>query len=529
MITYIPVISVYYKDFISFGSGEYIRLSFPGTQSYEHSYYLSSVILSQGSRSVNITFNGRTSIIVRFNDVLSDYCLLNINTTDTIIVQFSVTGIFPVMSQETIYAAIAPFDTPIIHGDQVDQEEQNASGINIYVPPTGAGTFVPVTTSFADGIPDCWSYAIYDSEKANITVDDGLNLNFSAETTYVDGIVFSSRNFSVPTYPFNLYYDDLTHPYIFGLIDGNFTLDIVVTVPTADIKAGFRYYVGGINLLSAEDLPVGARIIFERTDQAGDYVYKISSVVRDDEHDIWLTGYAYIDTATATLRIQKIGSTFFCFYNIGEGFVLLVSSAVGPYVVDGLAITFGLFSYNGTDSIKVHSITLDPPGAARYEAEGDYTSPVLVYGEAGYGLLTLPLLSIFGSGSQLVGDAIGQSNLPVIYLSAYQSDNERLDETLPVLSCVGSLRYVYTEISLPAFICGGGEDYAWGDISFPAITAVVTATYAYGMMFLWLNELEGLSFIQGSPSSISNSLKPTILLKDHPDIVELSEALFWGM
>jgi len=225
-------------------------------------------------------------------------------------------------------------------------------------------------------------------------------------------------------------------------------------------------------------------------------------------------------------RMARSGDSLTTYFDIGDGFVQYgtlsgddVSLLSFWDILLSLRSTYNTYTYD--NSVDVDYIRITP------SAVTDSSGVVASFFGVGSATL-LPSFEVAGTGTRWLGLNQGHLCLPSLLVGSFQTDNDRADVALPAFSCTGNIRWVYCSMEFPALEAGGGHEVNWGEMTFPTLTCDSTLTYAYFFSGI-MPTLSALSFGQGVPSTIANSLKPEILLEEHPDITEIANTLFLGM
>lgn len=463
-----------YASYVVTNPGNFFSQLFPGTGSDGYSYHVSNVTVTQGRETVALTFSGHDSVTVGKDDVRSDYAGLYCVINDIVIVTFSIQGWVPIT-----------IDGSVLYDPDTEQSVITGYPSQGYFPPiyTYYGA-ADISGDFESGvIPPAWW--VNPSSSYNNIVSGKLQypqLNSAVENNPNQGVYFAFTD------TFDIEFD-------LGHISGK---------PDADGKIWFDFHTS--TYPSSEDWYRVEVIVYDGYLKITDTDYVGSSP----------TNVHYVETTsdgTIKIRIVYTPTTREVYYYVGSSWTLLYTKG-GPSTIVWMGIT-------GFQGIYIDAISMADPDGAQYVVES-------TDGDGGFAFVTFPLLNGAGIGTRYLGSSQGHMALPMFSIGAYQSDNDRANLDIPMLTISGEARSIYCDISIPILTCNGGNIVNWAEFNWVSLEADGTITYAYGGDFIHLTE-EGLSFFQGAPNDIVDSIKPTILIKDHPDMIELAEALFGSL
>jgi len=333
------------------------------------------------------------------------------------------------------------------------------------------------------------SIAGYYIDVPMLTYDSSTH--FYAFSEFATGLSFLS-SFNYTEQPVFLILDDCTIECNFTKVSCTDYISLsILTTLQLDWFNGYIYSLIDDSITAVDDTILDVRVVVYNTRQDSDF-------------------------ADVEYFVKNLAGTF-----VSVGVTTVGNSPTEEFPYAGAVMLFCRRKHTGTSEVLLNSITTT--GNGFYLA----TEQSLIITHTGIYSSILPSITCVASGTRFIGEHQGHMSLPNLIIGGYQTNNERADIIMPVLNCTGELRYQYTNIILPSFSLGGGTAN-WAIINLPSLTCDLTAQYAYAIIGLQ-PYLTALSFIQGTPNSIMTVLKPTILIKDHPDILSLADTLFWRM
>jgi len=509
------------RGYTSTGAISHVSLNLPGTGS-EKSYLISGVSVHCGLTHKQLFFDGQSSIVVSYNYEHTDFTAFEIPGNSLFYFTFYVRGDFPLNDFEELYEETEHFDdiTIIIlngptdiYGNPVLLNPGNPengpisvvtgdmSGETVITVPGTTGVVVDVSHDFSSGTLGYW--------------EQYGTVGFNASGAIVSSVA-SPYSENILTNSATLTEGDL----VFGAME-SCTIDFEVELISATSTGCYLAVSFGAQF----ELNPGAVINWYT-----DYF----------ENNLVGTVHTGVTEATIRLVVTETGGVYTVdpYYNVGEGFVAipldeeLCNTGAPDYtemacnVAGSLIITVMAVVLSGSAQYLIKNVSVTPDTAMQFIG----TSPSVDYTvtHVAQGACVFPFLESSGSATRWLGMNQGHMILPSFAVGGYQTDNDRADVSLPVFECSGNIRWVYCSMEFPALEVGGGSEINWGEMTFPMLSCDSTLTYAYFFAGI-MPTLSALSFGQGVPSTISNSLKPGILLEEHPDITEIANTLFLGM
>lgn len=517
MAEFVLLNDYYYRSFAPAAAATAVSVFFPGTGDSTYQYQVDDCTVTQSGRSVTLTFSGRGYTIISANGRRSDYGSLAINISDLISVKFHIRGWFPINELE--YLKIAFEGEPIILGSGGADDSDTTTGDGDTPEDI---TEAPVTL-FGPAITESPGYLL------DFTTGGTLPSDFTHTTVSEAGVYTDSSTITMgsgtcdfatvdPTIEYDVLHNYLDYETGFGAgtsftLARYFTLDIPVSITSLAYPCTYELYL----------TYSGGSSYFTATINLHYYSGSLSAIADFSEFGSKFTIISELSRITisnsGTMRVVTTSTGMYLYYQDGGGsFTLLgeLSADMSDVNIQGFVLRatsdFGVSS-------NVTSITI---GAI------DYTINAAVATDASYSECELPALAMEGSGTRYLGANQVHAVLPSLVMGGYQSDNERADLEFPMLTMTGETRWLYTDIEVPMLTMNAGDEINTVELELPAWSCSGTVQYSYVNEQI-IFEFDAKSFVQGAPANIANELKPTVLLVDHPDIVEIADLLFEGM
>ena len=498
----------YTRRFVSDTAMTHVCLNFPAG-----SYYVSDVYIRQGLRTQQLFFI--VAGVVQPDYTLAGYfastnfTAFEINRNEEFYFSFYVRGDFPIDEFEGLYDDAIDEDVIIGSGELTGGTTVIIDGNEAIVLNPGNPGSGPITAIVGDAsgnslipyVPGAEGPIVSVSRDFTVTPSLGY-WGFIGAATYDNGLVVS---YSTGPNTWNSLTNQPDYPadpaFIFL---NNCTIEMTIRrkVTPSDsylfISFGPLYEVlPGISVKWQDNL-------FDATGVAAENVN--------------VTTASFRLALTLTDGIYTVTS----FYNIGSGWIETTEAEYST--TDKADFSVSCQNTSGTPlacSYVVEDITVTEGTTQLTSAEPQ----AITFVSVGSVLLS----SLFSTGSMRSYSGLNQGHiaLPSLASGVYLSNNDRVDFSLPVLTGDGSAWFAFGSVTLPFLELGGG-DISWGEMTLPVLECSLTGAYAFGSCFL-VPLAEGKSFIQGVPVSISDSLKPTILLEGNQEIINIAESLFWGM